>query len=375
MRESSQNNILDLLQQSIVEALLPPEAAAQLSTGAIGNEFLLPAAGRIRTLSELYTSRTAGSPPLPEFSHADASAYALYYLPINFFKLRTLLLDLPSSYLSRQFTVLDYGCGPGTATLAAQSVLSGECRYTCIDSSPEMLKVAEKIQSRSPWPSAQVDFIRGSKIPDGQFNIVIAANVVSEIGMGPGLELVEVFRERLANKGVLILLEPGTLSITRDLMVLRDLILSRFKDLVVRFPCTRCGNCPMLSSSGTDWCHASTGWNEPSLIRQLDALTDFNKHRMKFSAFVFIRNGEMRKGYRVLRPAGKARQGMVFPICGPDMYGLTAVTKKLPAETRHAARHLRQYDLVEISAFDGKGNIAEGAEIRKAASMRPGGGT
>ena len=347
MNESSEKNVLSELERMLVAALLPPKASGQLATGRIAKEFLAPVARRITALSANYVAGEAG-----HFDAEDARAYALYYLPLNFRKVRALLEDLPHDYRHKSLEVLDFGCGPGTATLAAQSVLDPRCTYTLLDASGAMADTARALIARSPWTGASCTVHRGSSIPDKKFNLIMAANVLSELGAGASLELIETMREHLTSNGVLMLLEPGSQEITRSLMTLRDIVVTRFADMQLHFPCTRNDLCPMLASSPDDWCHGTLSWEPPQIVRQLDELTEFNKHRLKFSAMVFIRNGALRNGYRVVANPCKVHRGLAIPICGPEVYGAAIVPKKLPSEVRHTARRIGHYDLIRIRGMD-----------------------
>ncbi|NMC64449.1 MAG: methyltransferase domain-containing protein [SAR324 cluster bacterium] len=338
---------LRLLEECLVRTLLPPDALRQYKQGNIAKEYLLPYAKCIKELSSNYLS-----PINPETSRSlspqEAAAYAMYYTIINFWKLRLLLLDLPAIYKKKQLEVLDFGCGPGTGILSAQSVLNPKCSYIGIDYSFSMIEVAKKIQVHSPWSTERVEFLNGSAVPERKFNIIFAANVISELGAGKSFELIEVLHESLARQGILILLEPGSKEITRNLMLLRDVLLSKFPDLLPQFPCTHTDPCPMLAKSDRDWCHGTIRWQIPPLVRQLDKLTEFNKHRTKFSAFVFVKDGAMRQGYRILADSRKINPGNSFPICGKDAFGELIVSKRNNANTRHIARNLQQYDLIKI---------------------------
>lgn len=80
-------------------------------------------------------------------------------------------------------SVLDLGCGPGTAILAAQSYLHPQCTYLGVDMSGSMIEMGEKIQASLPWKVQRASFLKGTFIPKGSFQLVFLSNVLSEIGL------------------------------------------------------------------------------------------------------------------------------------------------------------------------------------------------
>ncbi len=328
---------IDALEDFLASQILPERAYTQYRAGKVSASALEPYAEAIRHVSAAYVTHDTGSTlTSPINSRLAAEAYALYYTPINAAKILHLLPLL--SFDSPAIQVLDVGCGPGTAGLALLSALSTNINLTCVETSPEMRAVAEQLLSR--WSLSDtlhtLDISRSLSLdPKRSFDVIICANVLAELREKDAMELLLAITDHLTPRGYLLLLEPGQQSHTRRLMGLRDWLVARDRALVPQFPCLRSDRCPMLSASSTDWCHDTLEWRQPRLHAQFDSILGFNKHRIKYSAFLFQKNGALKEGVRVLTPPTKTRQGVEALICGKDLYGITRVRKGLrSANTR-----------------------------------------
>jgi hypothetical protein len=100
----------------------------------------------------------------------------------------------------------------------------------------------------------------------------------------------------------------------------------------------------MLAQSATDWCHGTLEWEQPPLHRQLDQLLGFNKHRIKFSCFIFQDAAELGSGVRVLTPPEKGRSGVEALLCGQGIYGIGRIPKRLRSETTRAFEKAKVFD-------------------------------
>jgi hypothetical protein len=102
----------------------------------------------------------------------------------------------------------------------------------------------------------------------------------------------------------------------------------------------------MLVADTQSWCHGTLRWQAPRLVMQLDALTGFNKHRVKFCAFIFQRDGLLRQGLRILEPAQRKKFGVELSVCGADCYGRKVVAKR--GVTMELLTQLRRADQFEV---------------------------
>jgi ribosomal protein RSM22 (predicted rRNA methylase) len=82
----------------------------------------------ILNLSATFTNERTSNPESYFNSEQKIKAYCTYFLPLNFYKITHLLQShnqwFNEKFLNSKITVLDFGSGPGTATLALMHVLS-----------------------------------------------------------------------------------------------------------------------------------------------------------------------------------------------------------------------------------------------------------
>lgn len=346
---------INALEQLLVGALLSPEAQAQYERGAIAHETLKPLAEAVQRLSERYVSRQE---PLP-LSAAEATAYALYYTPVNAAKIRHLLMRSCAG-TSTPARILDYGCGPGTASLIA-SYLFEAPTITAVDNAPAMRDIAARLLRARALETPLTWEVSTTFV--GQFDLIIAANMLNELPLNDGMALLTTLVGALAPGGRLLTLEPALLETTRIHMGLRDAVLQRFPDLAVVFPCTHREPCPMLRHDRDEWCHAPLPWHTPRLVRQIDALTGFNKHRPKYSAFVFSRGAAPPPGIRILRAAEKSPKGATALACGPSVYGALTLLKRHKSDENRPFQKVEVFDRVTIDPPPEHGFIGADATV------------
>ena len=319
---------LSAIQNRIVEQLLPPEAILQYAQGKVAHHFLEPYAERLRTLSYQYTEGRAHGSKVRPFSLDDARTYGLYYLLINAAK----LLHLFRHVAAAPSTMIDLGAGPGTAALAAHAYFRSLTSVTCIEPASTMRTVGELLTPETTvWSTA-------AEIPvHARADLVVIANVLNETADG-GRTVLDQGLQALNPGGTLIIIEPGTPTATRALMRARDYVIED-SSVTIRFPCSRRSACPMLATPH-NWCHFELSWERPVIIQQLDTLTGFNKHRIKYSALVVQRAPQSPPPagkFRVLSDPVRRPFGREVLLCGPEHYGLVQVRRSERASPDGAA--------------------------------------
>jgi len=180
-------------------------------------------------------------------------AYLLWWWPQTYVKTQAALRMAP---MPRQPRILDAGSGPGPAAIAALDMLGGEA--TCFDASEEALAEARALGIAKTT----------RELPDGEFDLSIAANVLSE------LQNPLDFVRKLA--GVTVIIEPALKETSRALLELRDRLLGERHVLA---PCLTQKPCPALASP-KDWCTAAVRWDPPRFFRQLAEATGIRADEM-----------------------------------------------------------------------------------------------
>ena len=313
---------------------------------------LNPIATRIKQVAERYTNLREST--IPALSEEECQAYAAYYLLINIEKVARLMATQTQITNSSALRVLDYGCGPGTGALALALVCKNPFSLTGIDSNPHMRKTAVKlITDLKKWGSiTNYEAYPVESETKSLFDLIIIGHVLNEMPAAEQEKLLLKLLSRLTSTGTLLILESALPKQTRELMTLRDVLLSHDASLKIVFPCTRQTPCPMLKHSATDWCHGSMNWNPPHLIRQLDQLTGFNKHAIKYSGLIFSRSSLTESSdsheYRVVGPTEHNKTGHMLSICGSDFFGDTLLRKKSRGDQNIELRRAEHFDVITV---------------------------
>lgn len=339
------------IEDHLAEQILSPQGLTQHLSGKVARHELAPFLAEISSISQSYVSHSVGSSlASPIRSLRSAEGYALYYTPINAAKVLHLIpqLRLPADKLR----VLDLGCGPGTAGLALLSSLPHAIDLTCVESSPHMRTIAQKLlstfQGRGRLERLKLLPSLPTTITE-RFDLIIAANVLAELDTKEGEDTAVSLSRNLTDHGYLMLIEPGQQLHTRRLMTLRDIVIASNPEITPIFPCLRRDACPMLRNSESDWCHGTIEWKQPRLNAHLDDLLSFNKHRIKYSAMILKRGGHLGNGIRVLTPPSKSRTGVEALICGREIYGVVRIRKGTRSDNNRALEKADVFDRLLVS--------------------------
>ena len=348
------------IEKLVVDALLPSSAAEQYAKGAISKKVLIPFVEAITRLSSQYVA-TDRAAPIP-LSRSDAIAYALYYLPINFAKLYSLLQYLPPS--QGAMTMLDFGAGPGTCSLAALLYGLPLKKITLVDSAGEMLKVADILLKKASPKNYSIQHSL-SNVEPHSCDLICAANVLNELQPESRATTIGALMERLSPTGSLILIEPALSTTTRTLMEVRNNLLSSFPSLSVWYPCTHSRECSMLKASLDEWCHGTLRWEAPPLVEQLDVLTGFNKHRIKYSAFVLSHKtrAALPHHFRIITEPEKVARGISALVCGDSYYGDLLLPKKDRNDKNRLFQRCHAYNHIAIDPIPIKGTLTEHSQV------------
>lgn len=304
-----------VLEELVVNFILPESARKQYSLGKVGKKELESIVEQLAAMSIEYLDQKC-----VKLNRKQLEAYSLYYLPINFAKLAFLFQQELDFRNASSLKILDYGCGPGTAALAAASIFSSQLEISLFDASMECGSLAQKLV-QIYRPSIETKTIHSTdKLEDNYFDLVVAANVLTELSGEVRQQTIERLLKLVSKNGYIVLLEPALKDCTQHLMIDRDRILANHQNFRVQFPCFTEDACPLLSLDSEDWCHGqlpNNSWQRPPLLTQLDELLVFNKHRVKYSAFIFQRSQRISSSRsRVVRPLGKQHAALLCSAKG-----------------------------------------------------------
>jgi ribosomal protein RSM22 (predicted rRNA methylase) len=270
-----------------------------------------------------------------------AAAYLHYFLPVNLSKIQVLLDELADDTFgnNRRFSVLDLGCGPGTAGLA---VLEWSHRHVkdmadalsvvAVDTSEAALRHAESLwrsycraagitgaslQTQRADLEHAVSRVFGGQIQQaGPYDLIIFANCLNELyeSTEARTRLVATALSLLAPHGTMMIVEPALRETSRALHQVRDHLLAESR-CTVYSPCLHERNCPALLNPD-DWCHEERAWEPPSSIKEIDRQVGFIKDALKFS-------------YLLLRTDGRT-----IAERSPQTFRMVSELRKLKGDTR-----------------------------------------
>lgn len=308
--DSFSRNLFSLL----LRQLLPPGEYLSGSPLLLPQPRLRSLAQAVAALSEIYTrNRQSVTGKLLE-SSALREAYLAYFLPCNLFRFQKILEEIwihpkAAGIFSNGIHMLDLGCGPGSQVLGLLHFLNTTGRLQL----PVTIRAVDNVQSNLELirrlfrtvieflpkdSSLQLnletcigDLIQPSfDLTGSNYNLIVMGNVLNELfathpnRLEKRLSLLEKLISRtLSPHCFLILLEPALKETSRELLQLRDQLLSRCH-LHVYAPCVHDLPCPCVAAENLhDWCHEDRHWQPLDYLQEIDRLAGIRKTSLKYS--------------------------------------------------------------------------------------------
>jgi SAM-dependent methyltransferase len=317
-------------------------------------------AAGVRALSAgLTRDRTlAGSPYLDEPDLL--GAYLLFYWLVSYAQARQVLGELTH----RPHSVLDLGSGPGPVSFAALD--AGASDVLAADRSKKALALARELAVEAGEGLRTREWHARTKLATGErFDVVVLGHLLNEL-FGEGQEaleartdLLEEVLARVKLGGSAVVLEPALRETSRNLLRVRDLLVSR--GYAVRAPCIYRGNCPALVRE-SDWCHAERVWEPPRLVQVIAQAAGLRKGSLKMSYLVLAPKGEAwtepppGRLFRIVSEPlhGKGRRRYIG--CGPEGRLGLSLQEKHSTEANAGFFQLRRGDVVRVTEAEERGD-------------------
>ena len=335
------------MQRHIPTLLARARALLRLKGGSsdeLARGELQPAADAVLALHDGLVGERALARP-DTYRGAMLGAYLLWWWPQTYVKTQAALAMAP---MPRAPHILDVGAGPGPAALAAMDLLGGDA--TCFDLSEEALAEARALGIRHTT----------RELPAQQFDLTLAANVLSEVD--DPLRLVRQLT------GTVVLLEPALRETGRALLQLRDTLLTEgFRALA---PCLTQKPCPALASA-KDWCTAEVRWTPPRYFQQLADATGLRADELlSFAPLVLARSAPQPPlgVWRVVGVPPPEKGKKRVWICSDEGRVALGRLDKHASEENAQFDQLGRGDLVRLSGLEKRGDglrLVPGAKVER----------
>ncbi|HPS43702.1 MAG TPA: methyltransferase, partial [Treponemataceae bacterium] len=231
-------------------------------------------------------------------------AYLDFYWPISFEQARR-ALAVSEFLLGRPLgarSVIDAGSGPGP--VAAAFAASGATALTLLDQSARALELArEAVPARAvprggtPPSIATVAMDIANPDPSriplwGAADCVSFGHSLNEVAFDRGdrvevrARLLERYAAALAPGGAILAVEPALLATSRDLIAVRNLLVSRGWRALA--PCVGRAalECPALAAGEGQTCHDAVRWEMPRSVESLARELGLDKESLKMTWFL-----------------------------------------------------------------------------------------
>lgn len=345
-------------------------------------------------------------------------AYLLYYWPVSYLQTAMALEELSASG-SRERTVgdrvpypefrriLDIGSGPGPASAAFLD--RGASSFTLLDSGKKALALAHRLlegsgsrpgsgsPGDSPLPHASptvstilADLEAPGSLPPGPFDAIVLSHSLNELWRtDPSrnekrLGFLERLSPLLSENGILLVVEPALLSTSRELLGLRDRLVSGRSGLELAAPCPASYTfpasypCPAIACGQKRSCHSEYPWEVSEPVASIAAAAGLDRISVKacWLAFRAGRPDALLAGPEGIQPdrepsiAGRVVSEPMLNKAGRIRYivcsGPSLATVSAPADDPHARAQgfmrLARGDAVEFGALEKRPGAGGGSD-------------
>jgi ribosomal protein RSM22 (predicted rRNA methylase) len=269
-----------------------------------------------------------------------AKAYLATRLPATFAAVRAALGMVEE--VAPDFaptSLIDLGCGPGTALWAAADTWASLGTAEMVEASGAIRSVGEKLsrssQVTSHWQAGDVT----ANIPTlPPADLVTLAYVLDEL---PPSTIASVTQKLWSlTKGILVIIEPGTPAGWQRILVARETLRAAGAHLVA--PCAHSENCPIVAP---DWCHFSRRVAR-SRVHRLAKGAEVPWEDEKYIFIAASREPVERSGSRILVPPRVNGGVGRVKLCRPDGSAAERTISKRDGDAFKALRRADWGDLL-----------------------------
>ncbi len=349
-----------------------------------GNDKGAGAIGRLQ--SGLTGNRSmAGTPYLEEPSLL--RGYAAYYHPVSVAQMGVILNALRSRGYGPFAAVADFGSGSGAvseslARRGAEScLLVDHSERALVSASSAVLRAAPScaVTTRAADIEAiAADPLRALSLGGlaGTFDCISFGHSLNELWkdredrVSLRIALLDSLSPLLAPAGLLLALEPALLATSRDLLAVRDGLVTRGWSVVA--PCVGRSRrpCPALSAGPNHTCHEDVPWVAPRAVAEAANALGLEKGSLKMAWFAFAppSAGDPPSPYpeeasRVVSEPMRNKAGRLRRlICGAGGRRALSVKEGSPVARSSGFDALERGSVIEVRGAESRGAETRGAE-------------
>lgn len=316
---------------------------------AIDAELAGHSARNLAAASAAVSDDYAAGRPSAIADEARHAAYLAVRLPATYAAVIATLAMIPEDMRGSVTSLLDLGCGPGTATWAALAQCPSLAEIVQVDRSAALLAIGARLASRAFATGISSLTQRTADIGGDHVwppvDLVIAAYTLAELPAAARPRAVHAAWQ--AARQALVLVEPGTPTGFARIHEARTALVGDGAAIVA--PCPHDGPCPMWEMDGrTEWCHFAVRVPRSRRHRQVKGGT-LGYEDEKYSCLVVTRDGQHRQApARVLRHPRIEKGRIALELCTKEGAVRSVITRR--DEAWRAARKAAWGD-----AWDGAG--------------------
>ena len=322
--------------------ILPSSIRSALERLADG-EARTALAGRSRALTATYQARQNSAQTV--LTRQDALAYALARMPATYAAAQSamhhLALALPTF---EPASMIDVGCGPGSASFAALEVFPDLARIALLDRNGPLLDLAATLLAAIDTPCrmeiARHDVQAKAAAALPETDLIVASYVLAELDSSTRQVLVAHLWS--ATGTILLLVEPGTPDGFQRLKEARNALIQAGGHVAA--PCTHDAICPM---QGAEWCRFMVRVQRSRDHKLLkSASRPFEDEPFAYLA-VSREKTSHRKTHRLITRPRQSKAALTIDICGEE----GRETHIIPSRDKRRFKHFKGLewgDAVEI---------------------------
>lgn len=312
-------------------------------------------------------------------------AYLLYYWPVSYMQISYAssfakesfkLIAQKAAHQKQSVRILDLGSGPAPASCALLDLLLSECcadtfqaDLTLADSSAKALSLAEKlIKKEFPSVCVQTNVCDFEKThpSEAQYDIIVMSHALNELWKDKKncIALRKSFLDRfvlsLRDGGILFLCEPALLQTSRNLIALRDSLLS--ENLRIIAPCPHVFRktddisspcCPALAAGASHTCHAELPWIPTEPVASIAKKAGLDRESVKMTFFIFGKD----KNAPQLKSNGGQFAGRVVSEgmlnkSGRIRFLLCNGSERIPLSAKNGDAYAKQIGFFNLKRYD-----------------------